>query len=222
MARETKQSRTFTVREVLWAFAALAAVAALLITFSPDHSATVGLKTLSGFLTATALLAIAAAWVVARPGWRWPWLLILAVNMITGAIAYLPAVDSTNGYFIVTLVWAALLAIVFFAWGARLRAAADRRARDAFFLGGLTALFAIGLAIVPWHGEWPWQAEGDSGTLTGITVGVGLFGAYAAIVAVYLAIAGFDRPTPQVELAPGAVPNGAAEASASNDKGMMA
>lgn len=214
MARETKQSRTFTVREVLWAFALLSALAGLLITFSPDHSATIGLKTLSGFLTATALLSIAASWIVAKPGWRWPWMLIVTVNMIAGAVAYMPAVDNANGYFVVTLVWAALLAIVLFAWGAQLRKAGSPRSRDAFFLSGLSALLAIALAIVPWHGAWPWQAEGDSGTLTGITVGVGLFGAYAAIAAVYLAIAGFDRPVPEAELAPGA--------EQPNEKGMVA
>ena len=36
-------------------------------------------------------------------------------------------------------------------------------------------------------------------TLTGIIIGVGIFGAYAAIVAVYLAIAGFSpRKAPAV------------------------
>lgn len=214
MARETKESRTFTVREVLWAFALLAAIAALLITFSPDHSATIGLKTVSGFLTATGLLAIASAWVVAKPGWRWPWLLIMAINMITGAIAYMPFVDNTNGYFIVTLTWAALTAIVLLAWGKQLRKAGSRRSRDTFFLAGLSVLLGVALAVVPWHGAWPWNAEGQTGTLTGIMLGVGIFGAYAAIAAVYLAIAGFDRPLPETEIAPGA--------PVSNDEGTMA
>ncbi len=201
---EAKQPSTFTVREVLWAFAALSAVAAILITFSSDHSAFIGLRSLSGYLTTTGLVAIATAWVVAKPGWRWPWLLIMAVNMVCGAVASMPAVTNVTGFFVVTIVWAALLAIVFFAWGRQLRKTDSRRTRDVFFMGGLTGMLAIALAIVPWHGTWPWQADDQTGTLTGISLGVGIFGGYVAIAAVYLAIASFDRPLPVTELAPGA------------------
>jgi hypothetical protein len=42
-------TRTFTARHVQLTRAALAAVAAVMITFSPDHSASVGLAVFAGF-----------------------------------------------------------------------------------------------------------------------------------------------------------------------------
>ncbi|HZU93558.1 MAG TPA: acyl-CoA synthetase, partial [Microbacterium sp.] len=49
-------ARTFTVRNVQLVRALFAAVAAAMITFSPDHSAAIGLSVFSGFAIATALV----------------------------------------------------------------------------------------------------------------------------------------------------------------------
>ncbi|WP_223172555.1 hypothetical protein [Microbacterium sp. NIBRBAC000506063] len=59
---------TFTVRHVQLARAALAAIAALMITFSPDHSAEVGLAVFSGFAIATGLIMFLSAWLAAKAG----------------------------------------------------------------------------------------------------------------------------------------------------------
>ena len=67
-------------------------------------------------------------------------------------------------------------------------------AREALFVGILSAVLAVALVMVPSGYALQYYIEdaGQSFTLTGITIAVGIFGAYAAIVAVYLAIAGFS------------------------------
>ncbi|HBR88628.1 MAG TPA: acyl-CoA synthetase, partial [Microbacterium sp.] len=64
-------SRAFDVRHVQVARAVFAAIAAVMITFSSDHSAAVGLAVFSGFALATALVHLAAAWLVYPVGARW-------------------------------------------------------------------------------------------------------------------------------------------------------
>ena len=51
-------ARTFDVRHVQLARAAFAALAAIMITFSPDHSALVGMSVFSGFAIATGLVLL--------------------------------------------------------------------------------------------------------------------------------------------------------------------
>ena len=65
-------SRTFAVRHVQLARAAFAAIAAIMITFSSDHSALVGSAVFSGFAIATGLALLLAVWLVYPKGRRWP------------------------------------------------------------------------------------------------------------------------------------------------------
>ena len=55
-------TRTFDVRHVQLGRALLAALAAVMVTFSPDHSASVGLAVFSGWAIATALVLLIGAW----------------------------------------------------------------------------------------------------------------------------------------------------------------
>ena len=75
-------------------------------------------------------------------------------------------------------------------------------------------MFGLGLLLVPTQYALRYTIEDANATftLTGIIIGVGIFGAYAAIVAVYLGIAGFSprRGAPITTQAPGV---GAAEAT---------
>src|SRR3546814_3262479 len=77
----------------------------------------------------------------------------------------------------------------------------DLNARDALTIGILTAVLAVAVAVVPtgYALEYYIADAGRSFTLTGTTIAVGIFGGYAAIVAVYLGIAGFS---PRREPAP--------------------
>lgn len=226
--------RTFEVRHVQLARAGFAALAALMITFSPDHSAAVGAAVFSGFAIATGLVFLLAAWLVSPAGGRGAAIALGTVTVVAGIVASLPPVRSVAGFFIVVIAWAVIAGAVELAVGARalLRArkaartdasdadAAPRRAgyvapwtprdgatpvvplsrgdaRDAVVVGVLGILLAVGMLLVPTGYALRYTIEevGQTFTLTGIIIAVGIFGAYAAIVAVYLAIAGFSpRP----------------------------
>ena len=67
-------ARTFEVRHVQLARAAFAAIAAVMVTFSPDHSAAVGLAIFSGFAFLNALVLLVASGASTRRvagGRRW-------------------------------------------------------------------------------------------------------------------------------------------------------
>ncbi|MGM1018568.1 MAG: acyl-CoA synthetase [Actinomycetota bacterium] len=186
-------TRTITVRHVQLLRALFAAAAALMITFSPDHSAAVGLSVFTGFAMATALaLAIAAGLVVPR-GSRWPLVLIAVVSILASTVGSVPAWRSTTLFFVIVITWALLTGLVELLGGLRARKAGDALARDAISVGVLTILLGLVLLVIPVNYAIDYTIE-EAGTftLTGIILGVGIFGGYAAIIAVYLAIAGFS------------------------------
>ncbi|PRB06392.1 acyl-CoA synthetase [Microbacterium sp. MYb64] len=195
-------TRTFQLRHVQLARAALAAVAALMITFSANHSAFVGLAVFSGFALVTALIHILAAWLVAPSGWRWPYVLLAAIAILTGMASSIPAWRTTPMFFVVVIAWGALGGLVELLAGIRARrqaragtapAVVADGARDAILIGSLGLALAVGLLCVPTTYALNYSiAEAGLFTLTGITLAVGIFGAYAAIVAVFLGIAGLS------------------------------
>jgi hypothetical protein len=195
-------TRTLTLRHVQLARAAFAAVAALMITFSADHSAIVGLSVFSGFALVTALIHMLAAWQVAPAGWRWPSILLAAVSILTGMAGGVPAWRSTPLFFVVVIAWGALTGLIELIAGLRARRLARTGsapvvvgdgARDAILVGALGLALAVGLLCVPTTYALRYSiAEAGSFTLTGITLAVGIFGAYAAIVAVFLGFAGLS------------------------------
>ncbi len=103
---------TFTARHVQLTRAVLAAVAALMITFSPDHSATVGLSVFGGFAIATALVLLLAAILVHRGTRRWPALIMSGVSFVLGMAASIPSLRSVTLFFVVVIVWAAVTGLV--------------------------------------------------------------------------------------------------------------
>ncbi len=205
----------FTARHVQFARAALAAIAALMITFSADHSAPFGLSVFSGFAIATALVLFLAAWLVAASGQRLHYVLLAVIAVIPGLLAGLPALRSETALFVLVLVWAVSCGIVEVIFGLRARRVGDPTARDAITVGIFCLLLGAALLLVPWAFSWEYTIKdvGDF-TLTGIILGVGAFGAWAWITAVYLAIAAFtprrvpvqsDAPTDDAKERRGAV-----------------
>ncbi|MBT9410133.1 hypothetical protein, partial [Salmonella enterica] len=85
-----------------------AAVAALMITFSSDHSAAVGLAVFSGFALVTALVHILAAWLVLPAGSRWSAILLAVVSVIAGMAGGVPAWRTDDMFFIVLITWGVL------------------------------------------------------------------------------------------------------------------
>ncbi|QIG39013.1 acyl-CoA synthetase [Microbacterium sp. 4R-513] len=194
--------RTFEVRHVQLARAVFAALAAVMITFSPDHSAAVGMSVFSGWAIATSIVFFVSIWLVYPSGQRWPSVLLGIVTVIAGMAGGVTAWRTTLVFFIAVIAWALLAGTIETVAGARarraLRDSADAQARgearDALTIGIITIVLGLGLLFVPTQYALNYYIEdaGRSFTLTGITIGVGIFGGYAAIIAVYLAIAGFS------------------------------
>lgn len=201
--------RTLTARHVQLLRAAFAAIAALMITFSPDHSSTVGMSVFGGFTVAVGIMYAVAAWLVRDH--RRIYIALGAISLIAGAASGAPVLHTTPGFFTTVMVWAAVSGIVELIWGIRLRGR-DETARDSIVVGSLNLVLIVALLLVPMRYAWDYTID-DAGTftLTGITLAVGIFGAYAAIVAVFLAIAGFS---PRAE-EPADAPDGAGSESAS-------
>ncbi len=196
-------TRSFEVRHVQLARAAFAAIAAIMVTFSPDHSAAVGLSIFSGFALASGLVLLAAGWLVYTVDTRWPSVVLGTLSVIAGLAGGIAQLRSVTMFFVIVLVWALLTGLVETITGARgLRAArglprtdaARTESRDALTVGILTIALGLGLLLVPTQYALQYTIEDADATftLTGIIIGVGIFGAYAAIIAVYLAIAGFS------------------------------
>lgn len=212
-------TRSFAVRHVQLARAAFAAIAAIMVTFSPDHSAAVGLSIFSGFALASGLVLIAAGWFVYTVDTRWPSVVLGTLSVIAGLAGGIAQLRSVTGFFVIVIAWALLTGLVETIAGARgLRAArglpktdaARTESRDALTVGILTTALGLGLLLVPTQYALQYTIEDADATftLTGIIIGVGVFGGYAAIIAVYLAIAGFSPRRPP------AVPTGDADAGA--------
>jgi len=207
--------RTFAVRHVQIARAAFAALAAVMITFSPDHSALVGMAVFSGFAIATGIVLLLAVWLVYPAGRRWPAATLGAVTLVAGMVGGLGPVRTITGFFAVVISWALVSGLIELVAGWRgLRGARARRdiapgvadvrpvadpgpradSRDAVVVGAVGVILGFALLVVPtgFALQYTIEEAQQTFTLTGIIIGVGIFGAYAAIVAVYLGIAGFS------------------------------
>src|SRR3546814_4667888 len=79
--------RSLEVRHLQIARALFAALATVMVTFSPDHSAAVGLSVFSGFAIATGLVFALSAWVVFPTGSRGPAVLMAVLNLAAGMVA---------------------------------------------------------------------------------------------------------------------------------------
>lgn len=198
--------RAFDVRHLQLARAAFAALAAIMVTFSPDHSAVLGLGVFSGFALATGLVFALSAWLVFPRGERMIPVLLASVSIVAGLVSSVGAWRTTGVFFGVVIAWALVSGLV-----ELLGALRDRKAgrtagvRDGMLIGILSIVLAAVLLLTPAQYALDYDITGaGSFTLTGITIAVGLFGGYAAIVAVFLAIAGFSprRPEPVAAVSP--------------------
>lgn len=190
-------ARTFEVRHVQLGRALFAAIAAIMITFSADHSAAVGLAVFSGWAIATALVIGAGALLAYPRERRGGMVLLAALMLVAGMIGGLPPLRSTTLFFALVISWALLAGVTELVIGIvhrRRGGAGADDARDAILIGAVTIALGIGLLLVnPAYSLEYFIKDADATfVLTGITIAVGLFGGYAAIVAVFLGIAGFS------------------------------
>ncbi|WOF22969.1 acyl-CoA synthetase [Microbacterium betulae] len=195
-------ARPFTpsTRHVQLLRALVAAIAALMVTFSPDHSAIVGLPIFSGWAVATALALGLGAWMVAPAGERAVPVLLAVVYLAAGMVAGIAPLRGPLLYFVLVPLWAFVAGVLETGLGvARRRRGDGDGARDALTVGVLTLVVAAATLVVPADYVLDYYIEdaGQAFTLTGEIIAVGLFGGYAAIVAVFLAIAGLSPDAPR-------------------------
>ncbi len=190
--------RAFDVRHVQLARALFAALAAVMVTFSSDHSAVVGASVFSGFALATALVLALSVWLVYPSGQRTTPILLAVVTGIAGLAASIGAWRTTTFFFILVIVWAVVSGAIELIGAVRDRRAGRADFRDGITVGIITLILAVGFLLTSPAFSYDYTIDGaGTFTLTGITIAVGIFGAYTAIVAVFLAIAGFSPRRPQ-------------------------
>lgn len=199
-------TRAFDVRHLQLARAAFAALAAVMVTFSSDHSAALGLAVFSGFALATGLVFALSAWLVFARDERMVPVLLASVSIIAGLVSSVGAWRTTGVFFAVVIAWALVSGLIELLGALRDRKAGRAAgARDGVLIGILGLVLAAVLLLTPMQYALDYDITGaGSFTLTGITIAVGLFGGYAAVVAVFLAIAGFSprRPEPVPAVSP--------------------
>lgn len=165
---------------------------ALLITFTANHSATLGLLSLGAFGIVTGIIIAVSALRGASPVVRGVQFGQAAVSVVAGIVSL--AGLSAGLPFLIFAITAFAVPTGFLELylGVRGRGA-DPAARDHIFMGTLTVLVAVAVLVVP-----PGFAQAFTGPdgvarqLTASIVVVGLLGAYWAIAAVYLVIAGLS------------------------------
>lgn len=183
-------ARAFEARHLQLARALFAALAAAMVTFSPDHSAAVGLAVFSGYAIATGLVFALAGWLVFRGPDRATALGLGVLTGVAGMFAGVGPSRTTVVFFVVVIAWALVTGALETIASVRARRRGDLSARDGVVVGILTILLAVALLFVqPQYALEYSIEEAGTFTLTGITIAVGIFGGYAAIVAVYLGIA---------------------------------
>ena len=165
------------------------AVVALVITFSADHSTTLGFVGVGAWALATAIVLAYGAMRRLLP--RSVFVAHAALLAAGGVVAL---VFSTQPVAVLLFLVGTLLGVtgaLELVGGIVLRRSAE--ARDRIFVGGVTALTAIAVLLIPAdYNQVISIPDKVVPPLTASVIVVGLFGAYCAIVAVYLVIAGLS------------------------------
>lgn len=175
--------------------AAVAAVAAVVITFNGNHSPWLGLSVFGGFavLTALVLILLGSRPLAADRVSQRTFVAQAVVTLLAGVVSL--ALAPTAGlpaFYAIVILWALLAGALELYSGFRLRGRSPF-ARDWMTVGGLTVLLAVAFLLVPPGFDQQFTGpDGIDRSLTASIVTVGIFGAYAAIVAVLLVIGGFS------------------------------
>ena len=171
----------------------LALVPATVITFSPNHSAELGLLVFGVWAIVSGLLVGALSMrLVADRGIRSLFLVTAIVTVAAGLLA-LSVPGGLPFLLYLVSVWAAVTGFVELYAGIRARGRTPA-ARDWIAVGGFTALLAIVFLLLP----------------PDAVTAVGLLGGYLVILGVYLVIGGFSL---KWAVAPGAAASGSEQHS---------
>ncbi len=184
-----------------WTLPAARAVPALLIaiviTFSPDHSAAFGLTVFGVFALADAALLFALVRrAVADVPLRRLLLVRAALTAAVGA-ASLTLVGAAAGALLLLLsAWAGVGALIELSAAVRAANRVDG-AKDLYITGAASAVLAVVALALPADLNQGFQGTQGGGVLTSSIIGVGVLGAWAAITGLFLAIGGLSlKPAP--------------------------
>jgi uncharacterized membrane protein HdeD (DUF308 family) len=175
--------------------AVLAAALACVITFAGGfYTPQYGLASFGGYAILTGLVGILiSVRALARGVSRTLFLIQAIVSVAAGIAALLGMNGGLPVLLVVVALWGVVAGFLELFAGIRVR---DRRAvaRDWMFIGALSILLAIVALVIPPDYVQHYNAPGDGGSrvLNTSVMIVGALGVYGAIVAVYLAIAGFS------------------------------
>jgi hypothetical protein len=181
--------------------AGVSAIAALVITFSADHSPALGLLVFGVFAVATGLVVAATAiGTISAGGIRSLFLVHASVGVLVGVTSLLSGGGDLRTLMLLVAIWAAITGFIELLAGLRTGSASEV-SRDWVFIGFLTAVLAVTAVVLPREIRDPVVGvNGVETYLTSSVMFVGAIGAYCAVVAVYIAIAGLTltwarRPT---------------------------
>lgn len=171
-----------------------AIVLAIVITFSADHSAALGLLTF-GIFGVVSGLGIGIVALVGGAGTDRTIQLIQAALTVLAGVAALTVTGGGLPYLVLIVsAWAVTTGFLEVYVGLRSRGQVG--ARDRTFVGALTVVLAIAVLVVPPDYNQPFAFDEVTGEVTASVIVVGLLGAYWAILGVFLAIAGFPVKAP--------------------------
>ena len=170
-----------------------AAAMAVLITFSADHSARMGLLGFGMFAVLSGLVLALLSSRPLGPGVQRSVFVGQGVLTVLAGLVALIWPNAGLGFFLFLLsLWAALSGFLELYAGLRSRGR-HAASRDWLFIGGLTVVLAIVVLVIPPDMQEQFSGEnGVSGVLSTSIIVVGCLGAYGAIAAVYLVIAGLS------------------------------
>lgn len=169
-----------------------ALVLAVVVTFSADHSAPLGLLTFGLFGAASGAVITVFA-LRAESGTVRTVQLVQGVITVIAGIVSLVMINGGLPFFLFLLsTFAAVTGFLELYLGLRGRGK-DRSARDWIFVGALTALLAVVVMLVPPGFTQSFTGPDDiERQLTASVIVVGVLGAYFAILGIYLMIAGLS------------------------------
>lgn len=155
--------------------AVVALAIGLAITFTADHSSAIGLLYFGSFALATGIVTgLFSALSLTESSTRTLFLVSAVVSVLSGITALVGSSAGLGLYFTVVSVWALLTGALELFSGLRRRENTARR--DWIVTGVLTLVLAVVMVIVP----------------SDPVLAVGLLGAYAVVLGVYLAIGGLS------------------------------
>lgn len=190
----------FTADDAAYWYAPLAraipaAALACVITFAGGfYTPEYGLASFGGYALVVGVLgAVLSLRLLASGVLRTVFLIQGVVSVAAGVVALLGLHGGLPVLLVVVALWGVVSGFLELYAGIRSR---RRRAvaRDWIFIGALTVLFAVVCLVIPPGYVQHYNAPGDGGAriLNASVMIVGALGIYGAIVAVYLAIAGFS------------------------------